>query len=129
MLPEKVWKSPRKGGYIINWEPLYFCWKNGRYTFGSNRYGKLGRDTDADAGDGFGVVSVEASDGHRPAVASIALGPAGGNQNREAGGKPWWWKMMVGWVGWLVGEVAGCLIFFWEGGDDFLKGSHYLHLK
>ena len=45
-----------------------------RYTFGSNRYGKLGRFSEAEVEPVGGYVSVEASDGHQPAVASIALG-------------------------------------------------------
>ena len=54
-----------------------------RYTFGSNRYGKLGRFSEAEVETVGGYVSVEASDGHQPAVASIALGsrqpqPVGG---------------------------------------------------
>ena len=65
-------KVPEKGVTLLIGNPSIFVGKPVRYTFGSNRYGKLGRD--ADAGDGFGVVAVEASDGHRPAVASIALG-------------------------------------------------------
>ena len=96
--------------------------KTVRYTFGSNRYGKLGRDADADAA-GTGVVSVEASDGHRPAVASIALG--GRKPKPESRGGRWW---LVGWLaGWLVGLVWWLDCFFFSG-VTFLKGA-LLHLK
>lgn len=73
------------------------------YSYGSNRHSKLGR-ADSDGSERSPQpVLVEASDGHRPAVASIALG---GNHSAAIteGGVLWTW----GYGGSLWHGAGGC---------------------